>query len=234
MGDDPRRAVAPQRPLLLQTQGRGVRQAATGHRCGARSASCSSMRNGGAAARSPSSSSSRRPSRRLFCSTSLQRRCGLTPITISPRRARHQSMHARAAHARSTRPSACTRVGSNAAWLCPKKKIHHSVASSCVCRVNFDALRCDFSKFNHTLLLSWQHWRGEFTRQRKLLNYRTFEELRRRCFTAGNVRRGRKRPSIVCPSEPTPLSANLNQPHRRNGSHVCVSATHVRCLHVLS
>ena len=116
----------------------------------------------------------------------------------------------------------------------PEEKIHHSVASSCVCRVNFDALRCDFSKFNHTLLLSWQHWRGEFTRQRKLLNYRTFEELRRRCFTAGNVRRGRKRSSIVCPSEPTPLSANLNQPHRRNGSHVCVSATHVRCLHVLS
>ena len=52
--------------------------------------------------------------------------------------------------------------------------------------VNFDALRCDFSKFNHTLLLNWQHWRGEFTRQRKLLNYRTFEEMRRRCFSAGN------------------------------------------------
>ena len=54
--------------------------------------------------------------------------------------------------------------------------------------VNFDALRCDFSKFNHTLLLSWQHWRGEFTRQRKLLNYKSFDDMRRRCFTAGNVR----------------------------------------------
>lgn len=68
---------------------------------------------------------------------------------------------------------------------------NHKVAT-----VNFDALRCDFSKFNHTLLLSWQHWRGEFTRQRKLLNYCSFEELRRRCFTAGNVRLSHSSPTL--------------------------------------
>ena len=65
-----------------------------------------------------------------------------------------------------------------AMWIDPN---NHLIST-----VNLDALRCDFSKFNHTLLLSWQHWRGEFTRQRKLLNYRSFDEMRRRCFTAGN------------------------------------------------
>lgn len=68
----------------------------------------------------------------------------------------------------------------------PAKAMWLDVNNHLVSTVNFDALRCDFSKFNHTLLLSWQHWRGEFTRQRKLLNYRSFDEMRRRCFTAGN------------------------------------------------
>ena len=58
---------------------------------------------------------------------------------------------------------------------------HHSVAIA-----NFNALRCDFHQFNHSLLLSWQHWRGEFTRQRRLLNYKSFPELQNRCRNAGN------------------------------------------------
>lgn len=68
----------------------------------------------------------------------------------------------------------------------PAKAMWLDTNNHLVSTVNFDALRCDFSKFNHTLLLNWQHWRGEFTRQRKLLNYRSFEEMRRRCFSAGN------------------------------------------------
>lgn len=65
-----------------------------------------------------------------------------------------------------------------AMWLDDNR---HKVSS-----VNFNALRCDFSQFNHTHLLSWQHWRGEYTRQRRLLNHRSFAEMRRRCFTGGN------------------------------------------------
>jgi hypothetical protein len=68
----------------------------------------------------------------------------------------------------------------------PAKSMWLDANNHRVSTVNFDALRCDFSKFNHTLLLSWQHWRGEFTRQRKLLNYRSFQDMRKRCFTAGN------------------------------------------------
>ena len=50
----------------------------------------------------------------------------------------------------------------------PAKAMWFDANNHKVSTVNFDALRCDFSKFNHTLLLSWQHWRGEFTKQRKL------------------------------------------------------------------
>ena len=41
------------------------------------------------------------------------------------------------------------------------------------------------SQFNHSLLLSWQHWRGEFTRQRRLLNFKSFADLQHRCHSAG-------------------------------------------------
>ena len=78
--------------------------------------------------------------------------------------------------------------------------------------VNWDALRCDFSKFNHTLLLNWQHWRGEFTRQRKLLNYRSFEEMRRRCFSAGNGGHLRAVKTIRQSGE-LDLVAKQSQPH---------------------
>jgi len=58
---------------------------------------------------------------------------------------------------------------------------HHSPALA-----NFNALRCDFHQFNHSLLLSWQHWRGEFTAQRRLLHFKSFADLQRRCHNAGH------------------------------------------------
>jgi len=87
--------------------------------------------------------------------------------------------------------------------------------------VNFDALRCDFSKFNHTLLLNWQHWRGEFTRQRKLLNYRTFEEMRRRCFSAGNGGHVRAVKTIRMSGELDILSKNCMR-ERTVGNYSCI------------
>ena len=65
-----------------------------------------------------------------------------------------------------------------AMWIDENK---HKVSAA-----NFNALRCDFSQFNHSLLVTWQHWRGEFTRQRKLLHHSSFEELKRRCVLSGN------------------------------------------------
>ena len=58
---------------------------------------------------------------------------------------------------------------------------HHTAASA-----NFNAFRCDFHQFNHSMLLSWQHWRGEFTRQRRLLNFKSVAELQKRCRSSGS------------------------------------------------
>ena len=96
-----------------------------------------------------------------------------------------------------------------------------------VSTVNFDALRCDFSKFNHTLLLSWQHWRGEFTRQRKLLNYRSFEDLRRRCFTAGNGGHVRALKTIRMTGELDLIAKNCMR-ERTDGNYSCLLIQMIR------
>ena len=96
-----------------------------------------------------------------------------------------------------------------------------------VSTVNFDALRCDFSKFNHTLLLSWQHWRGEFTRQRKLLNYKTFADMRRRCFSAGNGGHLRAVKTIRMTGDLSDIVRSC-QRERADGNYSCVLIQLVR------
>jgi hypothetical protein len=122
---------------------------------------------------------------------------------------------------------------------------NHRVSS-----VNFNALRCDFSQFNHTLLLNWQHWRklppgshplsscpyrvhapdslattshtgGEFTRQRKLLNHKSFEDMRRKCFNAGNGGHVRAVKTIRMTGELDLFSKNCVR-ERTDGNYSCL------------
>lgn len=97
-----------------------------------------------------------------------------------------------------------------------------------VSTVNFDALRCDFSKFNHTLLLSWQHWRGEFTRQRKLLNYMSFAALRRRCFSAGNGGHLRALKTIRMTGDLDEIVRSCQRERHDGGNYSCVLIQLVR------
>ena len=56
------------------------------------------------------------------------------------------------------------------------KWVEHDAASA-----TYNALRCAFHQYNHSALLAWQHWRGEFAKMRRLLNFGAFGELQRRC-----------------------------------------------------
>jgi len=109
----------------------------------------------------------------------------------------------------------------------PAKAMWFDANNHKVSTVNFDALRCDFSKFNHTLLLSWQHWRGEFTRQRKLLNYKTFADMRRRCFSAGNGGHLRAVKTIRMTGDLSDI-ARACQRERNDGNYSCVLLQLVR------
>lgn len=62
------------------------------------------------------------------------------------------------------------------------KWVEHDAASA-----TYNALRCAFHQYNHSALLAWQHWRGEFAKMRRLLNFGAFGELQRRCRTAGGA-----------------------------------------------
>ena len=62
-------------------------------------------------------------------------------------------------------------------------KEHHSVA-----RANLGALQCDFSLFNETMLVDWQHWRGVFTRQKRALSHASIDAMRARCTSHGHIR----------------------------------------------
>ena len=99
---------------------------------------------------------------------------------------------------------------------------HHTVAS-----VLFNALRCDFSQYNHTHLLAWQHWRGEFTKQRKLLNYNSFAQMRRYCQRAGTGGRVRAVKTIRMTGTLSAVAKSCVR-ERSEGNYSCVLIQLVR------
>eukprot|EP00310_Coccolithus_braarudii_P018909 CAMPEP_0183334600 /NCGR_PEP_ID=MMETSP0164_2-20130417/3167_1 /TAXON_ID=221442 /ORGANISM="Coccolithus pelagicus ssp braarudi, Strain PLY182g" /LENGTH=532 /DNA_ID=CAMNT_0025503779 /DNA_START=48 /DNA_END=1643 /DNA_ORIENTATION=+ len=63
----------------------------------------------------------------------------------------------------------------------PAAKLFRQKNATATATALFEALRCDFHQYNHTSLVKWQHWRGEFTEQKESLHHASFDAMRRKC-----------------------------------------------------